>query len=391
MDFYNVYHNMYSFKYECMFNGFILKSFTDKFCCFPIELINFINSMFIKLNNTNNLISYGENHILVFINDKLYRFQFDITTHFDGTFRSKIINIDGIKSFYCGNCHSIILTNDGLYSFGQNDYGQLGTGDFKDYNYPTKIKFNKKIIAISCGAYYTLVVTEDRKLYGFGDNEYGQLGLKNVPKSINDGNLHYEHNLKYNSYNKLTYCNIDNVLAVDCGGTHSMILTKTGLYACGTNTKGELGIGKYSAFECIPQRVLINNVRSMHCGGEFTLVHTKTKLYKFGKFETCHYDNIKQPKPNFINIENVVSIKCGENYAIIETKDGLYKLSDTIYDEYKYFVQNIDEPEIVIHKININIQDVIAFDCGIYDSLILTTNGLYILIKNKFKKLHISK
>ena len=35
-----------------------------------------------------------------------------------------------------------------------------------------------------------------------------------------------------------------------------------------------------------------------------------------------------------------------------------------------------------MHKINI--QNVISFDCGISDSLILTTNGLYKLINNEF-------
>jgi alpha-tubulin suppressor-like RCC1 family protein len=324
--------------------------------------------------------------------DKLCTFQFG-----NDNISSKLINIGNIRSFCCGENHSIILTKDGLYGFGKNNYGQLGVDNYLDYNYPHKINFDKKIIAISCGTFFTLVVTEDRKLYGCGDNEFGQLGLTNYPylrneeppysknivnyydnnflKYVLDDKNYYDHNLKYNYHNKLTYCGIDNVLAIDCGSTHSMILTKTGLYSCGTNTKGELGIGKYSTYECIPQKVLLNNVISMHSGCEFTLIRTKTKLYRFGR-GICKYidSNTKYCTPKIVNIKNIMSIKCRENYAMIQTEDGLYELKD------KKNNYNLDINEI-------NIQDVISFDCGINDSLIITKDGLYNLKNNQIIKI----
>ena len=83
-----------------------------------------------------------------------------------------------------------------VYSWGINDYGQLGHGDTKDRYIPTLIDGLNKIKKIYCGGDYTMAINgnkinfqkywnlklENDELYVWGRNYSGQLGLGNFTK-----------------------------------------------------------------------------------------------------------------------------------------------------------------------------------------------------------------
>src|SRR5580693_9392206 len=99
-----------------------------------------------------------------------------------------------INSFSSIAFHSLIITEDGLYSFGNNEFGQLGLENNTHQNIPHKItQFNSDtIVSIACGYYHSLVLTKDG-LYSFGHNNYGELGLgnkthQNIPHKITQFN-----------------------------------------------------------------------------------------------------------------------------------------------------------------------------------------------------------
>ena len=52
-----------------------------------------------------------------------------------------------------------LLENGTLFSCGDNTYGQLGLGDYKDKRKFHKVPFDKNIIQISTGFAHTLVLT----------------------------------------------------------------------------------------------------------------------------------------------------------------------------------------------------------------------------------------
>lgn len=95
------------------------------------------------------------------------------------------------KSFSIGHYHSAgIDYYDDLYTFGYNYYGQLGLNDIGGNTnrlVPTRVSGvyidtclhnnNPKWKKISSGAYHTLGIDEDDKLYSFGSNAHGCLGL----------------------------------------------------------------------------------------------------------------------------------------------------------------------------------------------------------------------
>ena len=67
----------------------------------------------------------------------------------------------------CGRYHTVALSINGeVFTWGSNDYGQLGHGDQKDRNVPTKVESlsGEIIVKIACGHDHTAVVTERGKV-----------------------------------------------------------------------------------------------------------------------------------------------------------------------------------------------------------------------------------
>ncbi|KAH3761042.1 ADPribosylation factor subfamily protein [Pelomyxa schiedti] len=87
----------------------------------------------------------------------------------------------------CGDNHTAIITETGaLYTFGDNKSGQLGTGDNSPRNSPTLVVFGLSTTAAvrqvaAGGAYgqgHTIALLADTgSMYSWGANNYGQLGL----------------------------------------------------------------------------------------------------------------------------------------------------------------------------------------------------------------------
>ena len=63
-----------------------------------------------------------------------------------------------------------------VYSWGNNNVGQLGLGDITNINIPQKLIFREPIMSICCGGYFTIAITNCDTIYVWGKNN-GQLGL----------------------------------------------------------------------------------------------------------------------------------------------------------------------------------------------------------------------
>eukprot|EP01091_Cochliopodium_minus_P010064 TRINITY_DN2620_c2_g1_i1.p1 TRINITY_DN2620_c2_g1~~TRINITY_DN2620_c2_g1_i1.p1 ORF type:complete len:140 (-),score=34.96 TRINITY_DN2620_c2_g1_i1:313-732(-) len=94
----------------------------------------------------------------------------------------------------CFSLHNIFLKETGdVYSFGNNGYGQCGTGSTTDVQTPTKIMNNTKIKSIVLGAYNSFYLENEGNLYGCGLNDRGQLGIKNNRKNLSTFTLISSH------------------------------------------------------------------------------------------------------------------------------------------------------------------------------------------------------
>ncbi|OQS02576.1 regulator of chromosome condensation (RCC1) [Thraustotheca clavata] len=130
----------------------------------------------------------------------------------------------------CGLYHTIVCTALGeLFTFGKNDYGQLGVGHNRQSKTPCLVSIpNEPICFVTCGYYHSLVVGTSGRVFSFGRNDYGQLGIgtkvhQNVPHVI-------------------TLTPSLRITRAACGCYHTVILSEQGhVFAFGRNNKGQLG------------------------------------------------------------------------------------------------------------------------------------------------------
>lgn len=77
----------------------------------------------------------------------------------------------------CGLHHTVVLTQSGeVFTFGSNQYGQLGTGDLSPYIGPIQVKLNSFIVQVAAGSNHTVLLSSRGVIYTFGNHLKGQLG-----------------------------------------------------------------------------------------------------------------------------------------------------------------------------------------------------------------------
>lgn len=68
-----------------------------------------------------------------------------------------------VKYVTCGKHHTIALTENGVYSWGSNKFGQLGIGDVNQSAYPRMIEtlYCRRIVNVAAGQYHSLAVDDN--------------------------------------------------------------------------------------------------------------------------------------------------------------------------------------------------------------------------------------
>ncbi len=90
------------------------------------------------------------------------------------------------ESVAAGSYHVLALKKDGsLWSWGFNNDGQLGTGNYSDTNRPVRVGTAYDWIKISPGAIHSLALKSDGTLWAWGNNGSGRLGLGTSSGMIN--------------------------------------------------------------------------------------------------------------------------------------------------------------------------------------------------------------
>ena len=120
-----------------------------------------------------------------------------------------------------GDSFTQLVSDDGrVFATGENDNGQLGTGDTTAVNTPTEIDAahfgGAPVATVVCGCDHTMVITRgEGKLYCWGDGEYGATGLGHTDNVTTPQAV----------VGALTYARIVRIAA---GFTHSCALAEDG-------------------------------------------------------------------------------------------------------------------------------------------------------------------
>jgi alpha-tubulin suppressor-like RCC1 family protein len=137
-----------------------------------------------------------------------------------------------------GSNHSLALDSRGIvWAWGDNGSGQLGNGSFSyppDSSpyiaWPVTFPEPVKIIAIAAGGMHTLALDSNGSLWTWGSNQFGQLGLSSFADRLNTQSkiIHFPSNTR--------------IVAIAGGATHSLAIDGAGrVWAFGRNQAGQLG------------------------------------------------------------------------------------------------------------------------------------------------------
>ncbi len=138
------------------------------------------------------------------------------------------------KAVSAGEFHTVAIDRDGtLWSWGGAGNGQLGDGTKIDKSSPVRVQqAGITWKAVSAGGTHTVGIAEDGTLWSWGDNDNGQLGDGTKGETTNK------------STPARTYQTETAWKAVSAGGTHTVGIDSDGnIWSWGDNDKGQLGDG----------------------------------------------------------------------------------------------------------------------------------------------------
>ena len=230
---------------------------------------------------------------------------------------SPIPNLPKIKEVSCGWSFTVCVDYEGtVWAFGQNSWGQLGIGITElCIQKPQIVENIPPVFSVDCGARHTLLITSDFNLWSSGNNSYGQLCFKNQrdqpPK-----------------FQKTSYTNISKV---SCGSYHSLFQNSKGeIFSCGYNKNGELGLGHYNHPQLTPELIpsLPPNIRDFICGNTHSLfLDSDGNVFSVGNNINGQlglelYSNTLNVMKKISNIPPIHTISCAGNSSYFIDFDG---------------------------------------------------------------------
>jgi len=135
--------------------------------------------------------------------------------------------LDDVTKYAAGKDHAAAIVNGDLYTWGNNDCGQLGLGDLNARSLPTMVDLPGDVINVWCGDKVTFAQIDDLRVYAFGNNADLMLGMETknaivaTPKS----------NIMLADYKSVE---------IECGNGFCIALLDGEVYGWGVNTSGRL-------------------------------------------------------------------------------------------------------------------------------------------------------
>ncbi len=145
------------------------------------------------------------------------------------------VNVSGVTAIAAGGYHSLVISLGSVFAYGYGGFGQLGNGGTGNASTRVKASLPNGVTAtaVAAGLYHSMAVGNNGKLYSWGDNENGQLGNGTLTNSSTPVVVSMPAGVT--------------PTAIAGGAHHSFAIGSNGnLYGWGYNGLGELGNGSTS-------------------------------------------------------------------------------------------------------------------------------------------------
>jgi len=295
-------------------------------------------------------------------------------------------NVDGIIILSFGYNFCVCVCKHGVFSWGWNCYGQLGLGDLDNRNFVSKILFfqnPEEILSVSCGTDFCICVCKNG-IFSWGDNNYGQLGIGNNYNQSSPQQI-------------LFFKNPEEIISVSCGYGFCVCVCKNGIFSWGNNLCGQLGIGN-EIHQSSPQQILFfenpEEIISFSCGSYFCVCVCKNGVFSWG--QNCYGqlgigNQIQQSSPQKISFfehpEEIISLCCGTFFSVCICKNGVFSWGQNCYGQLGIGNENqVDQsfPQQINFFQNPN--DIISFSCSVNSCTCICDNEIFIWGRNEYER-----
>ena len=284
----------------------------------------------------------------------------------------------------CGGRFTVCVDHEGfIWSFGENNYGQLGTGNKTSFNVPQNLQNIPPVLSVSCGSDHTLIITNDSNLWSCGYNKFGQLCHGDAKDR--------------STPQKTSFSNISKISA---GFHHSLFQNDNGeIFACGNNMSGECGLfdpGHFNSPRITPSLIPYtpSNIVQFICGYNQSLfLDCEGTVYSVGNNEygqiglsndtnQNEYELKKIPNIPSIKIISCVSASC----YMIDFEGNLWSFGYNACGQLGHGDKiNINAPKIV--STLQDIQQISYGSCGFHFLAKNSQNQIFAVGRNDFGQL----
>lgn len=323
-----------NYRNKCIFYTFCLKDITKNYT-FPKELIRYIiaaywNSIYIN----NNHLSCSGNNITLSTSNGLNAY---------GSYAFDLINFtEKVRFIRSGHNFIIIVTNTNVYGCGHNQLGQLGLGDYNERQSPNKIAFPSdiEILDVKCGDKHTMFLT-NQGLFTCGDNISGQLGFGyysaysyNTPHKV-----HIDHidSISCGRYETIITIKNEFYRFYKVGGANITKISTNGMGDAISVIHGKINIFRTTTGYYVDKiheinRIPFDNIIDIVTNDRYIIMSTKEGLYIKDIHLNTDIDNFS--KIDMHPADKILLIRGCYEYTIIITKFKMMCFSNPIYNEH---------------------------------------------------------
>ncbi|NDI34413.1 RCC1 domain-containing protein [Chengkuizengella sediminis] len=240
--------------------------------------------------------------------------------------------LSNIQAITGGFQHSLATDGHGeVWAWGYNSYGQLGDGTTESKSNPVPVLVDNEgnklsnITAIAASSEYSLALDGNGEVWTWGRNDYGQLGDGTTKSKSNPVSV-----LVDDEGNKLS-----NITAIVAGVEHNLALDGEGkVWSWGRNNKGQLGVDPSLGHSKVALMVEeLNNIQAIAIGHEYSLaLDDNGEVWSWGRNEDGQLgdgtlEDKFTPVPVLVDNEgnklsNISAISAGYNHSLAMDDDG---------------------------------------------------------------------
>jgi alpha-tubulin suppressor-like RCC1 family protein len=269
--------------------------------------------------------------------------------------------------------HGIAVDDSGIvWTWGQNNYGQLGHGDQTLRNTPAQISGLSDVSQVYAGAYSSYAVTKSGNLYAWGRNHNGELGV----------------NLSGDQLTPQIVPLIGELQDLSVGVSHVLAIIDSNLYSWGNDGFDQLGDGPgVSPLNVRDEPMLIDDSltwKRVFAGGFHSHGWTSTNtIFAWGKnshgqLGVGHTSPVSSSNTTTVSLGNLIQISGGYEHSLFLEEDGtVWASGSNLLGQTGNGSEGVEFPTLVP---GLSLSGNNEISAGAYNSLYLQSSPFQIFI-----------